>query len=210
VRVGQVSSLYSFLVGMVAWPHSTVPPPLVICLPRRFIVESFPLEVREKIDFFISEGFNPRSVFDWLSDNVYPKWREEGKSELCVTRRTIYNYMKNRCPENLLVSNLYLKEAKKRVDDDIDTMANLRENIANLKKLIDKYDLNGELSEKAIGTIRLLIMALNEVNLKYAELQIRLGLKDEKVKETPEDILEKLKREQEEKEKEALQKVVEP
>jgi len=165
---------------MVAWPHSMIPPLLVIDLPRRFIVEGFPLEVREKIDFFISEGFNPRSVFEWLQENIYPKWREEGKNELCVTRRTIYNYMKNRCPENLLVSDSYLKEARKRVDEDIDAMEKIRGNIASLEDLLNQFDLTGKMTVPQISQVRLLLQALLMANQKYLELQMNHQRREER------------------------------
>jgi len=48
-------------------------------------------------------------------------------------------------------------------------------------------------------------------NQKYLELQMRLGIiRDEKKEETTDDILERLRKEQKNKEEKALQKVVEP
>ena len=179
-------------------------------LARKFIVEQFPIDVREKIDFFIGEGFNPLSIFRWLEENVYPKWRKDGKGEFCVTRRTIYNYVKNRCPENLLVSDSYLKEARKRVDDDINSIGEIRSSINVLDKLIKSFNLdNPTLKEK--GELRRLIKEKIESEKKFMELQIRLGLvKDVKKVDTTDDILERLRKEQKIREEKTLEKVVEP
>jgi len=171
------------------------------------------LVVREKIDYFISEGFTPLAIYKWLEENLYPKWREEGKDEFCVTRRTIYNYMKNRCPENMLVSDTYLQEARKRVDDDVDSLFEIRESIKILDKLILSFDLK-DLSLGEKGELRRLLHEKIESQKKYMELQMRLGLVKETEKEdSTEDILEKLKKAQDEKrrkeEEDALKKVVE-
>ena len=176
-------------------------------MSRKYIVESYPLVVREKIDYFISEGFNPLSIFKWLEENMYPVWRKERKQEWCVSRKTIYNYMKKRCPENLLVSATYLEGARKRFGEDVDVMGKLRENITTLEALIKKFDLSEKMSIKQIGSMRLLLHEVSEAYRKYMDLEIRLGLrKEEKKEETTENILERLKKAQEKKEDEILQK----
>lgn len=180
-------------------------------VPRTGVVEQFPVEIREKIDAFIGLKLSPRSIYEWLSENVYPRWREEGRDNLCVTRKTIYNYMRNRCPENLVVSDSYLRAATERVEDGVDTLEKIRGNIATLERLLSQFDLKVSLNMPQISQARLLTQALLDANLKLLELEIRLGLREAKdLEKDEENVLDRLRREAKEREEKALSRVVEP
>ena len=124
-------------------------PPLywVFVLARKYIVESYPLVVREKMDYFVSEGFSPLSIFKWLEATMFPVWRKERKQEWCVSRKTVYNYMRKRCPENLLASDSYLRDARKRVDSNVDSMGEIRDSLKLIDDLIKTFDKRSDVNK---------------------------------------------------------------
>jgi len=181
----------------------------VFAVPWKSIIDQYPDDVKRKIDLFVGEGLSPRAIYEWLEANVYPQFRESGSVEFCVSRKTVYNYMKKHVPEKRVVFGSYIREALKRVDDDIDAMAKLREYIRALEGLLGKFDLSGKLSLREIGEMRRLLHELTEATRKHVDLEIRLGLREGKEEESKENILDRLRGELEEKEKKKKEKEAE-
>lgn len=178
------------------------------------IVEEFPEEVRVDIGKMVSLGYSSIEIYDWLVKTHFPMWREE-HPEWCVTDRTIRNYIEERIPERVVVSRGVIEKAMERVEDDVDALANIKQAIAGIKSLIDKYDRVHILERTEVAELRKLWKEYVEMSDMYIHLQMKLGI----VKEMPEkkeitvsekmsELKAKMEAEKKKKEDEALVKAV--
>ena len=150
---------------------------------RGKIIDKYPDEVRKKIEYLIDSNFNGKSIYEWLNANWFPKWKQNGMENLIVGERTVRNWLRNYAPEKRLLSQSYINNAVKRMDEDINAIEEIGKVLRGLIDLANSFK-EGDLSLKQKGEKRRILKEIANVSDMYEKLRMRLGLSEEKPKET--------------------------
>jgi len=150
---------------------------------RGKIIDKYPDEVRKKIEYLIDSNFNGKSIYEWLNANWFPKWKQNGMENLIVGERTVRNWLRNYAPEKRLLSQSYINNAVKRMGEDIDTLEVMQKALKDMMELARGFP-EDKLSLRDKGEKRRILKEIANISQMLEGLRIRLGLSEEKPKET--------------------------
>ena len=173
---------------------------------RGLIIDKYPDEVRQKIEFLIDSNFNGKAIHEWLQDNYFPKWKQIGRKDLIVTERTVRNWLRNYCPQKRLLSQSYIDRAVDRLEKDKEVLQNIEGDIAKLKQLINSFGDIDKLSLKSKAELRRQLKESIEANKKHLDILMRLGVVKEEPKKSTQFIFSKTLKEISEKHEEKPKK----